>query len=162
MFLTERIKPVPVASNYDLSTHDTLMTLDSINMKNYHHATFLIQFAAIGTASPVLYAYSGASDGALTSALTFNYAFASAACLSASADVLGAWGTSAALTITHGTYDNYLLVVEIPAASMDVANGEEWLTLNLTDPSTGCTGNVTVTALLQPRYASNVAGTALA
>lgn len=162
MYLTERIKPVPVASNYDLSTHDTLMTLDSINMKNFHHCTFYVQFASIGTASPVLYVYSGASDGALTSALTFNYAWASAAAGSASCDVLAAWSTSAALSITHGTYDNYLLVVEVPAASMDVANGEEWLTINLTDPSTGCTGNVTVLALLQPRYASNVAITALA
>lgn len=161
MFLTDNIKPVPVASNYDLSTHDTLMTLDSINMKDFTHCTFLVQFAAIGTASPVLYVYSGATDGALTSALTFNYAFASAACLSASADVLAAWGTSAALTITHGTYDNYLLVIEVPASIMDVANSEEWLTINLTDPSTGCTGNVTVTALLQPRYPANCSVSAL-
>ena len=137
MFLTENLKFVPVASNYDLSTHDTLMTMDSINMKNYHHATFLIQFAALGTASVALSAYAGATDGALTSALTFSYAFGSAACLSANADVLGAWGTSAALSITHGTYDNYLLVVEVPASQMTSAgNTYDWLTLNSTDPST--------------------------
>ena len=163
MFLTENLKFVPVASNYDLSTHDTLMTMDSINMKNYHHATFLIQFAALGTASVALSAYAGATDGALTSALTFSYAFGSAACLSANADVLGAWGTSAALSITHGTYDNYLLVVEIPADQLTAAgNTYDWLTLNFTDPATGATGNVTITAILQPRYKNNVAGTALA
>lgn len=162
MLLTENYKFVPVASNYDLSTHDTLMTMDSINMKNYHHATFLIQFAALGTASVALQAYAGATDGALTSALTFRYAFGSAACLAANADVLGAWSTSASLSITHGTYDNYLLVVEVPASQMTSAgNTYDWLTLNFTDPSTGATGNVTITAILQPRYKNNVAATAL-
>ena len=161
-FLAERVKMVPVASNYDLTTHDTLMTLDSINMKNYHHCTYLVQFADIGTASPLVYVYSGTTDGALTSALTFYYAFGGATILTANCDVLAAWATSAGLTITHGTYDNYLLVIEVPATIMDLANNEEWLTMNLTDPTTGCTGNVTVTAILQPRYKSNVSPTALA
>lgn len=161
MFLTEDVKIVPVASNYDLSTHDTLMTLDSINMKGFHHCTFLVQWASIGTASPLFYVWSGATDGALSSAITFYYAFGTAACLGTDADVLGAWSTSAALTITHGTYDNYILVVEVPATLMDIANAEEWLTINMTDPTTGCTGNVTVTAILQPRYKNNVSETAL-
>jgi len=162
MYLTENVKYVPMFSGYDLSTHDTLMTSDSINMKNFHHATVLVQFDDIGTASPILYFYAGASDGALTSALTFNYAFGSAACGSASADVLGAWSTSAALTIVHGTYDNYLLVVEISAAMLTAAgNTYDWLTANFTDPSTGCTGQVTMTAILQGRYSNNVSLTAL-
>jgi len=161
MFFNEKYKVVPVANNYDLSTHDTLMTLDSINMKNYHHCTFLVHFHDIGTASPLVYVYSGTSDGALTSALTFWYAFGGAAITVANCDVLAAWATSAALTITHGTYDNYILAIEVPAEIMDTANDEEWLTMNLTDPTTGCTGNVTVTAILQPRYGSNVAVTAL-
>ena len=163
MFLTENLKFVPMFSGYDLSTHDTLMTSDSINMKNFHHATVLVQFDDIGTASPILYFYAGASDGALTSALTFNYAWGSAACAAATADVLGAWSTSAALTITHGTYDNFLLVVEIPAAMLTTAgNTYDWLTANFTDPTTGCTGQVTMTAILQPRYKNNCSATALA
>jgi len=161
MYLAEQYKFVPVASNYDLTTHDTLMTLDSINMKNYHHCTFLVQFASIGVASTILYVYSGATDGALTSALTFNYAFGGATILTANCDVLAAWATSAALTITHGTYDNYLLVIEVPATLMDLANNEDWLTINLTDPTTGATGNVTVTAILKPRYQYNRIATAL-
>lgn len=161
MYLAEQYKMVPVANNYDLSTHDTLMTLDSINMKNYHHCTFLAQFHALGVASTILYVYSGATDGALTSALTFNYAFGGATILTASCDVLAAWATSAALTITHGTYDGYLLVIEVPATIMDLANNEDWLTINLTDPTTGATGNVTVTAILWPRYGYNRIATAL-
>jgi len=161
MFLAEQYKIVPVANNYDLSTHDTLMTLDSINMKGFHHATFLVQFHTIATASPLVYVYSGATDGALSSALTFTYAFGTAAVLGTDADVLAAWATSAALTITHGTYDNYLLVIEVDADIMDLANNEEWLTMNLTDPTTGCTGNVSVVAVLQGRYNNNVSVTAL-
>ena len=161
MYLAEKLKIVPVANNYDLSTHDTLMTLDSINMKNFHHCTFLVQWHTLAGNSVVFYVYSGASNGALTSALTFNYAFGSATILGANSDVLSAWSTSAALTITHGTYDGYLMVVEVPATLMDLANSEEWLTINLTDPGTGATGNVTVTALLQPRYSSNQSATCL-
>jgi len=162
MYLSEKYKIVPMFSGYSLATHDTLMTSDSINMKNYHHATLLVQFDDLGTASPIMYVHSGATDGALTSALTFPYAWGSAACGSATADVLGTWSTSAALTITHGTYDNFLLVVEIDASIMDLDNNEDWLTVNFTDPTTGCTGQVTITAILQARYLSGPTATALA
>jgi hypothetical protein len=167
MFLSEKYKIVPVFAGYDLSTHDTVMTSDSINMKGFHHCTYIITFDDIGTASPVLYVYSGATAAALTSALTFYYAFGGAitgtavAGSTASADVQAAWATSAALTITHGTYDTYQLIVEVPAASMDLANNENWLHLNFCDPTTGCTGQVTATALLEPRYIGNRSLTAL-
>lgn len=161
MFLAEAKKFVPLYNYYDLSTDDTTMPSDSINMKGYHHATIYIQYHTIGTASPLLYAYSGATDAALTSALTFWYAFGGAAAAAANCDVLAAWGTSAALTVTHGTYDDYMLILEIPATVMDLANNENWLTLNHTDPTTGCTGNVTAGAILHPRYQNNVSVTAL-
>jgi len=168
MFLAEQYKFVPIYNYYDLSTDDATMPSDSIDMSGFHHATIYLQYHSIGTASPVLYAYSGATNGAQTSALTFNYAFGGAAAgtavagSAASCDVLTAWSTSAALTITHGTYDNYILVLEIPASIMDVANSEYFLTLNHTDPSTGCTGNVTACAILHPRYGSYRSATALA
>lgn len=162
MYLTENFKIVPLYAGYDLSTHDTVMTSDSINMKNYHHATIIVTYDDIGTASPILYVYCGAAAAALTSALTFTYAFGGAATGSASADVLNAWSTSAALTITHGTYDNYMLVIEVSASQMVAAGATyNWLHLNHTDPTTGCTGQVTATAILWPRYKNNVAATAL-
>ena len=161
MSIAEDYKIVPMFSGYSLATHDTVMTSDSINMKNFHKATFLVQFDDIGTASPIMYVWCGTTAGALTSAITFRYAFGGAACGSANSDVLAAWGTSAALTITHGTYDNYLCVVEVDASQMDIANAEEWLHFNFTDPTTGCTGQVTITAILEPRYSSGVSATAL-
>lgn len=162
MKFIENFKLVPCGVDIDFNTAASNLS-DSINMKNYHRATFLIQLADIGTASPVLIAYSGATDADCTSALKFRYAFGSAAAGSASCDVLSDWTDCAAtgLTLTHGTYDNYLLVVEIEAAQMDVANGEEWLTLDFTDPG-GATGQAIVIAVLEPRYTGNQSATALA
>lgn len=157
----ENYKIVPVGVDIDFNTGANNLS-DSINMKNYHRATFLIQLADIGTASPVLYCYSGATDAACTSALTFRYAFGSAAQGTALCDVLADWSTSAALTLTHTTYDNYLLVVDIMAAEMDLANSEEWLTLDFADDATGATGQAIVIAVLEPRYTGNQSGTALA
>jgi len=156
----DKYKIVPVGVDIDFNAAANNVT-DSINMKNYRRATFLIQLYDIGTASPVLYAYSGATDGARTSALTFRYAFGSAAQGSANCDVLTAWSTSAALTLTHGTYDNYILVVDIDASEMDTANEEEWLTLDFADDATGATGQAIVIAVLEPRYPSNQSVTAL-
>lgn len=154
MKLIENMKVIPIASEFDLTTSAT-NPLDSFKMTEGHHATFICVFGALGVASTQCRVYSGATDGALTSALTFHYAFSGAAALAASADVFGADATSADLTITHGTYDNYTLVIEVDASDMDVANGEEWLTLSFPDDATGATGNVTVVAVVEPRYKRN-------
>jgi hypothetical protein len=158
----ENYKIVPCGVDIDFNTAASNLS-DSINMKNYHRATFLIQLADIGTASPVLIAYSGATNAECTSALAFRYAFGSAAAGSATCDVLSDWTDCAAtgLTLTHGTYDNYLLIVDIDASAMDMANDEEWLTLDFTDPG-GATGQAIVLAVLEPRYPCNQSETAIA
>lgn len=160
MFLAENYKIVPVGSDIDLNVA-AANDCDSINMKNYHHATFLVNFQTLGGAAIYVALYSGATDGAKTSALTFNYAFGGAAAGAANCDVLAAWATSAMLTVAHATYDNYLLVIEAPATIMDLANNEDWLTLSFLDTDTGATGNVSVIAVLQPRYSYNRIATAL-
>jgi hypothetical protein len=45
---------------------------------------------------------------------------------------------------------------------MDIANGEEWLTLTFPDTATNATGNLSVVAILEPRYTGNLSLTALA
>ena len=161
MKLAETFKIVPVASDMDVSASAT-NPADSINMKNYHRATFLINFQTLGGAALYVNCHSGATDGALTSALTFRYAFMSAAALAANADVLATASTSANLTVAHATYDNYMLIVEVDASEMDVDNGEEWLTLNFPDTATGATGNLSAVAVLEPRYTGASSATALA
>ncbi len=80
--------------------------------------------------------------------------------ITANFDVLAARKSAATLDLTNGTYDNYMLIVEVDASAMDVANSEEWLTMRFTDPG-GATGNVTVIAILEPRYTGNLSATAL-
>ena len=149
-----------IAHALDLNSAATV-DCDSINMKNYKRATLIFKFDALGTASAVLTLNSGATDGTVTSALTFRYAFGSAAIGSASSDVLAAVSTSSALTIAHDTRDNYMLVVDINASEMDMANDEEWLTARFTDPG-GATGTLDCVAILEPRYSSAQSATALA
>jgi hypothetical protein len=160
MTFIENYKIVPIGVDIDFDTGANNLS-DSINMSSYHRATFLIQLADIGTDSPVLYVYSGATDASCDSALTFRYAFGSAAQSAANCDVLTDWNTSAALELTHGTYDNYLLVVDVNASEMDIASGEEWLTLDFADDNVGATGQAIVIAVLEPRYTSNQSVTAL-
>ena len=159
--LTEDLKPVVIASDIDL-TGAAVNECASINMSTFHEAMFIVNFQALGVAAIYVKAYSGATSGALTSALTFRYALGQAAYGSTDSDVLDDWATSANLSIAHATYDNFMLVIEIDAKSMDLANGESWLTLVFADTDTNATGNVTVAALLKPRYGSNQAVSALA
>jgi hypothetical protein len=159
-FLSERVKFVPIGNDIDLNAA-AANDCDSINMANYRHATFLVSLQTLGGAAMYVALYSGATDGAKTSALTFWYAFGGAAQATANCDVLAAWATSAMLTVAHATYDGYMLIIECPSEIMDTANNENWLTLSFLDTDTGATGNVSVTAILQPRYASNVSVTAL-
>lgn len=162
MNLAEEYKIVPVMNTAD---YNAGVDGDSINMKNYHKATFILTFGAI-TGDAVMTVNSGATAGAKTSALTFRYAIGGAAIgtavagSTASCDVLAAWTSAATLTLTGTTYANKMLVVEVEAASMDLANSEEWLTIALS--SAADAGICHIVAVLHPRYSGNRSATALA
>lgn len=159
MGLVETYKVVPVGNDIDINGA-AANDCDSINMKNFHRATFLVNYQTIGGAANYVKVYSGATDGTKTTALTFRYAFGAAAQGSANCDVLAAWATSANLSVAHATYDNFLLVVEVDASSM--TNGHSWLTMSIEDTDTGATGNACVVAVLEPRYTKGQSLTALA
>ena len=160
MNLIQRFKPLCVLKYGDLSAGATLDG-DSINMKNFTRALFLVQFHAIGVADGTIALYSGATDGATTSALTFGYAFGDAAQGAAGYDVFTTEATSALLAILHATHDNFMLAMEVAAADMDTANDENWLTIQLADSGGGQTGNVTIHAVLEPRYAGEAMATSV-
>lgn len=141
-----------VASDIDLNGA-AINACDSINMSKYHSCRFVVNFQTLDGAANYVIAYSGATDGAQTSALTFRYGFGGAAYAAAGADVVSTWATSANLAVAHATYDNYMLIIDIDAKAMDLANNEDWLTLTFQDTDTGATGNVSVVAVLRPRYA---------
>jgi len=159
MNLAEEKKIVPLLNTADYSAG---VSMDSINMKNYHKATIILTFGAI-TGDSVLKFYSGATAAATTSELSFRYAIGGAAIASANADVLAATATAEAasgVTLTAATYQNKMLVLEIDASEMDVNNAEEWLTLVLDETATA--GICHAVAVLESRYSGNQSVTALA
>jgi hypothetical protein len=162
--MKEMPKIVPCGIDVDFNS-STENLCDSINMKDSHSVLYVIQLVDIGTASPTLLVYSGATDAACTSALPFYYRWGGAAQGSANCDVFGAWTACEAtgLSLTHGTYDNYVLQVMVSASAMDIANQEEWLTLDFQDTGdAGATGQATVIALLDKRYRAETDTTVLA
>jgi hypothetical protein len=131
----------------------------------------LIDIGTLGVADVTIKAYSGLTDMALTSVLPFKYAYGGSTAIwaaggttpSSGADVLAAEVEVVAATglvVAQATYPNYLLLIEIDASIMDVANGENWLSLSITCGA--ATGLASVFAVLEPRYSSNLSATALA
>ena len=159
MFFPEKYKIVPIANDLALTANPTMF--DSINMKNFHRATIVIQTHTLGGGDPTLTCLSGITQGVKTSTLYFTYAFAGSTVLGATADVLAADACVNTLVIAHATYDNWMLIVQVDAADMDMANQEEWLTLNFADAG-ATTGNASAIALLEPRYTGALSATALA
>lgn len=166
MKLAEDKKIVLVASALNLATGATQVT-KGINMKHAHRCTFLIDVGTMGGANSTLKAYSGAADGTLSSAIAFKYAYGASSCLwgtiASGADVLAAETAVTAATglaIVQATYLNFMLIVEVEATMMDVANSENWLMLEFTDAG-GATGLVSIFAVLDPRYTGNLSATVL-
>jgi len=143
--LYEGKKIVPVMQSLDLNNG---VDADSINMKNFHRAAFLIMFGADLSGDFVLTVNSGASDAAKTTAETFKYTYGGAAIGSANCDVLEAVAESAALTCTGTTFVSRMLIVEIDADKL--TDDQPWLTLSFSNA--GAAGKCTIFALLDPRY----------
>lgn len=170
MKLAEEKKVVLVTSNLDYNTGATATT-KGINMKGYHHCTFLIDVGTLGVADVTIKAYSGTTDMALTSALPFKYAYGGSTCLWAAAGTTPASGAdilaaetevtaATGLVVAQATYPNYMLLIEVDASIMDIDNEEEWLSLSITCGA--ATGLASVFAILEPRYTGNRSATALA
>lgn len=155
MKLAEEKKIAPVMA---LDTIGAGGDADSINMKGFHHATFIMTFGTL-VGDAVMTINSGATDGAKTSALTFKHAIGGAAIGSANCDVLAAEASVASLTLVAATYTDKMLVVEVDASDMDIANAEDWLTLSLS--AAGTSGACDVVAVLEPRYTGNRSVSAL-
>lgn len=164
-FISECCKIVPVAKEIDLSS--TVYT-DSIYVRDLvGKVCFVFNLNTLGGASSVFTVNSGATDAACTTAMRFNYAFGGAALGTATAgsttscDVLAAWASATTLTLTYGTYSNFMLVVEVDLADMDLANDHDWLTCKFTT-TTSVTGNVSGFAVAGYRFPGNRSDTVLA
>ena len=163
MIFAEKYKIV-LTSAIDLNAAATVDT-DSIDMSRFHHCTYCIDVGSMTGADAAMTIASGATAGAYTSVLSFDYAYGQATAIYSAPgvghDVLDAWTNAATLTITHSSYSNYMLICYLKASAMDTANEEEFLTPVFTDPGTA-EGTVDCILLLEPRYPENRSGTALA
>ena len=150
----KKIVPVLVSANIGASTD-----FDSIDMSNYHKATFICTCGAF-TGAGTFQFNTGVSEGATTTNIPFKHALGGAAvgtavaASTASCDVLGAWTdatTTAAITCT-----TKMVVCEVDMAATATA-GHNWLTGTIAATA----GIIHVVAILEPRYSGNSSVTAL-
>jgi hypothetical protein len=124
---------------------------DSINTKYCTHVTYILQFGTV-TNDAVLTVKSGASDGTKTTSETFYYRLAGADQAATGADVYAAETAATTLTLTAATYDNKILIVEVPIAGL--TDGQPYLTLNLSDAADALNSSC-VAILSGMRYVAN-------
>ena len=145
--MSQALKFVPVLASANINAG---VDCDSVDMAGVKSATFAVVFGPsyAGAAGAILKLYEGASHGTKTTALTFNYRYGSAAIKAATADVLSAIATSAALQIATATMVNRLLLIELNADQM--TDGMSHLTLEVGAEADA--GEMTVVAILDPMF----------
>jgi hypothetical protein len=163
--LSERYKIVPVAKEIDIS--GTVYT-DNLYCKDLvGKVCFAFILNTLGGASSTLTVTSAAADAAYTTAIRFNYAFGGAAMGTATAgsatscDVLADYTSASTLSLTYGTYSNFMLIVEVDLADMDSSLDHDWLACKFTT-TTSVTGTVSGFAICEPRYPGSNSDTVLA
>ena len=130
---------------------------DSIHIGKGQSLCLCILFGEL-TGNAVLKIYSGATAGTKTTAETFHYAATAADLKNASGDVLGAWASSAALTLTAGTYEDRMLVVQVDHD--DVTDAQPWITPEFSSDASELF--VSVSARAVPRYGGDQSPTMIA
>ena len=169
MLTMEKYHFVPCGYDIDMATA-THNRGASINMSNYQHCMFIVQYEDLGAQPHRLYVWSGATDGAMTSAVPYTWSkstVAQAALLTdtATQDLF----TTPTKTTTATPYlavaadqDFFVYLVDVDVEDMDLANNEKWLTIDFQDTAdAGATGQAIVIAMLTPRHAYESHATAL-
>lgn len=145
MRLSEQKKPMPIFNSADINAG---ADSDSIDVSQCHSVALLCMFGPSLSGNAIVKLYEGATDGAKTNAMTFNYRYGGAATGSANSDVLTSWATSAALTCTGTTFVSRMLVIEVDMG--DMTAGYDWLTLEVGAEASA--GELMVVAVADVRY----------
>jgi hypothetical protein len=150
MRFSERYKVLPLTESADVTTAG--VDTKSINMGLVHEACFLLNFGAI-TSDDALKVYVGAATATKTTAVAFKYRLASADTKAASSDLQGAFTdvASTGLTLTAATFDHKLVIVEVD--SQAIADATPFVTLEIAGSASA--QNISIVAIVQPRFASN-------
>ena len=145
--ISQELKIVPLLVSADINAG---VDSDSVDMQGIKSATFLLQFFATlaGAAGCIIKLYSGATHGAKTTAMTFNYKYGGAPVKSATADVFSAIATSAALQIATATLASRMLIIDINADQ--ITDGHRYLTIEIGAEADA--GELSIVALLDPMF----------
>lgn len=157
MRLCELTKIVPLLVSADYGAAGA--TSDSFCMKNCGHATLIFLFGAIVGSSDIQFSQ-GAADGETTADLPVDMAYTAIDIGSDGAETLGALANDSdgAFTLTEGTYEDRMLVVEIDGKTL--TDGYDWVTFVI--DSTATSGAVSCVAILSElRYAQDIPPTVL-
>jgi hypothetical protein len=130
---------------------------DSINTAYVSHILFILQCGSL-TGDAVLTVKSGASDGTKTTSETFYYRLAGADQAATGADVYAAPTSATTLTLTEATYDNKVLLIEVPVDALTA--GQPFVTLNLSNAADA--HNSSCVAICKPRYTGATATSVIA
>jgi len=151
---------VPVESPLALN-YNTGMTMDSVSMGKYGHGTLIIMGSADCAGAGILTMMAGATDAAVTAAITFTYRISSADVDSATADVYSAPTTSAALTFVEASIVSGVYVIEWDVEDMNVSGVQyTYMTPVLSDAGTA--GIISAVIILsEPRYEKDIMPTAI-
>jgi hypothetical protein len=134
------------------------VTGESINTAYCSHVTYILQFGSI-TGDSVLTIKSGASDGTQTTSESFYYRLADADQAATGADNYESETSATTLTLSASTYDNRILICEVPIAQLTA--GQPFLTLALSAVANPL--NVSIVAILSGmRYVGNDVQTVIA
>jgi hypothetical protein len=135
---------VPITAPAQISS--TTVT-PNVAMKKYESVQFILALGDLATDSFTLtVTCSAVTAGSTATALSFKYRVTAAA----GTDTLG--DLSAAVTslvLTHTTYDNKIIIIDVDAN--ELTDAKPYVGLTLTDPGSA-TAYVSVIALLKPRY----------
>ena len=124
--LSSLYKLVPLVASANITAG---LDSESFNIAGMRRIMILCQFSSDLSGNPILTLYSGITNAAKTTIVTFNYRYGGAACASALADVLSATTTSAALTCTGTTFVSRMLVIDLWAEQ--ITDGHKYLTLQI-------------------------------
>jgi hypothetical protein len=147
--LAEKYKIVPLLEPQDHQAG--VLTFDSINLKNYSWCSIIITFGEL-TGDEALSIHSGATSGADSADVYFDYAYTGADLKTTGGDIITVKsdGTPVAtLAVVAATFEDRMLILEIDPATL--TDGYFWITVNTDGASTEALWSAV--AILTPKYA---------
>ena len=157
MRFLETHKIVPILA---IADHGAGVTMDAFKLTEHGHATCVFMFGADVDGDAVLTCTQGATAGANTAALPFDYAYTAVDINSDGAETFSALANDAdgVLTLTEATYENRMLVLEIDGKSL--TDGYDWVDIRLSAAATAATISG-IAIMSEGRYVSDLGETVL-